>query len=125
MKKRLGWILALTLGGAALYGLYINNNSTDAASGYQQQQTAPATTPSTTPTPSSTQQAQPSAPASQPVLSNDSHYTNVDGKVVHSPAKSSAGIPAGATAVCGDGSYSFSQHRQGTCSHHGGVARWL
>src|SRR5262249_53652195 len=31
----------------------------------------------------------------------------------------------GATALCRDGTYSFSQHRSGTCSHHGGVARWL
>jgi hypothetical protein len=35
------------------------------------------------------------------------------------------GVPAGATAQCEDGSFSFSAHRQGTCSHHGGVARWL
>jgi hypothetical protein len=33
--------------------------------------------------------------------------------------------PPGATAICRDGTYSFSQHRSGTCSHHGGVARWL
>ena len=33
--------------------------------------------------------------------------------------------PAGATARCRDGTYSFSQHRSGTCSHHGGVAVWL
>ena len=33
--------------------------------------------------------------------------------------------PAGATARCRDGTYSFSQHRRGTCSHHGGVAEWL
>lgn len=33
--------------------------------------------------------------------------------------------PAGATAQCNDGTYSFSQHRSGTCSHHGGVKRWL
>lgn len=32
---------------------------------------------------------------------------------------------SGATAVCRDGSYSYSRHRRGTCSHHGGVARWL
>jgi hypothetical protein len=33
--------------------------------------------------------------------------------------------PASAqTAVCRDGTYSYSQHRSGTCSHHGGVARW-
>jgi hypothetical protein len=60
-----------------------------------------------------------------PQLSNDNHYTNSDGRQVHSPAYSSRGVPAGATAVCGDGTYSFSQHRSGTCSHHGGVARWL
>ena len=34
-------------------------------------------------------------------------------------------VPAGATAQCGDGTYSSSQHHSGTCSHHGGVARWL
>ena len=33
--------------------------------------------------------------------------------------------PPGATAQCRDGTYSFSQHHSGTCSHHGGVARWL
>jgi hypothetical protein len=43
------------------------------------------------------------------------------------PAKHQAtsGAPAGATAVCRDGSYSYSQHRSGTCSRHGGVGRWL
>jgi Protein of unknown function (DUF3761) len=33
--------------------------------------------------------------------------------------------PPGATARCRDGTYSYSQHRSGTCSHHGGVAEWL
>jgi hypothetical protein len=33
--------------------------------------------------------------------------------------------PPGATALCRDGTYSYSTHRSGTCSHHGGVARWL
>jgi hypothetical protein len=33
--------------------------------------------------------------------------------------------PPGATARCRDGTYSYSQHRSGTCSHHGGVAAWL
>lgn len=28
------------------------------------------------------------------------------------------------TARCRDGSYSYSAHRSGTCSHHGGVAVW-
>ena len=61
----------------------------------------------------------------QTQLSNDNRYTNSDGQSVHSPAYSSSGVPAGATALCSDGTYSFSQHRQGTCSHHGGVAKWL
>jgi hypothetical protein len=33
--------------------------------------------------------------------------------------------PPGATALCNDGSYSFSKTHSGTCSHHGGVAKWL
>ncbi|MBL8195108.1 MAG: DUF3761 domain-containing protein [Blastocatellia bacterium] len=33
--------------------------------------------------------------------------------------------PPGARAICRDGTYSFSQNRRGTCSHHGGVAQWL
>lgn len=36
----------------------------------------------------------------------------------------SAGGPASATALCRDGSYSYSQTHTGACSHHGGVARW-
>jgi len=38
--------------------------------------------------------------------------------ITHSP-------PTGATARCRDGSYSYSQHHAGSCSHHGGVAVWL
>jgi hypothetical protein len=34
-------------------------------------------------------------------------------------------IPAGTTALCKDGTYSFSRHRRGTCSHRGGVREWL
>lgn len=53
-------------------------------------------------------------------------YTNSDGVRVQSPRRSADGsIPAGASAQCRDGTYSFSLHRRGTCSHHGGVSRWL
>lgn len=52
------------------------------------------------------------------------YYTNKAGQRVQSPTNASA-APEGATAMCRDGSYSFSQSRRGTCSHHGGVARWL
>jgi phosphatidylserine/phosphatidylglycerophosphate/cardiolipin synthase-like enzyme len=41
------------------------------------------------------------------------------------PLGVSAAAPAGATAQCRDGTYSYSQHRSGTCSDHGGVATWL
>jgi hypothetical protein len=51
-------------------------------------------------------------------------YINVDGVRVPSPVFSDS-KPAGATARCRDGSYSFSQHRRGTCSYHGGVAEWF
>lgn len=51
-------------------------------------------------------------------------YVNVDGVRVPSPVFSDT-KPAGATARCRDGSYSFSQHRRGTCSHHGGVTEWF
>jgi hypothetical protein len=53
---------------------------------------------------------------------NDNHYVNSSGHVVHSP---SCGEEHGKpTADCRDGSVSFSEHHQGTCSHHGGVAHW-
>lgn len=51
-------------------------------------------------------------------------YRNVNGRRVRSPVFSDT-VPEGASAKCRDGSYSFSQHRRGTCSHHGGVAEWL
>jgi len=62
------------------------------------------------------------ASASQPAssLCKSGYYKNV-GVCVHSPSSN----PAGATARCRDRSYSYSQHASGTCSHHGGVARWI
>lgn len=56
-------------------------------------------------------------------LSNDNYYINSRGVEVHSPANAPS-IPSGASARCADGTYSFSQSRRGTCSHHGGVAEW-
>jgi len=53
-----------------------------------------------------------------------SFYTNKDGQRVQSPTYSET-VPPGATAQCRDGTYSFSQNHRGTCSHHGGVAKWL
>lgn len=52
------------------------------------------------------------------------YYINSAGNKIQSPTYADS-PPAGATAECRDGTYSFSQSRRGTCSHHGGVKRWL
>jgi uncharacterized protein DUF3761/glucodextranase-like protein len=53
-------------------------------------------------------------------------YENSAGNIVCKPyAPSNGEQPAGATAKCEDGTYSFSESRSGACSHHGGVAEWL
>jgi hypothetical protein len=55
---------------------------------------------------------------------NNGTYVNSKGETVKRPENCTS-APKGATAQCRDGTYSFSQSRRGTCSHHGGVARWL
>jgi Protein of unknown function (DUF3761) len=68
----------------------------------------------------------PGTPPDEANLSNHNTYTNRDGNTVHAPARSLSGnAPEGATARCRDGTYSFSRHRSGTCSRHGGVSDWL
>ena len=56
-----------------------------------------------------------------PTTCGDGYYKNSDGICVHSPSNN----PSGATAECRDGTYSYSLHRSGTCSGHGGVAVWF
>lgn len=68
----------------------------------------------------------PGGDPSTPELSNTHYYTDSDGDRVHAPAYTPGTCAAaGATARCGDGTCSFSQHHQGTCSRHGGVAEWM
>lgn len=65
------------------------------------------------------------APAVQPVPTMtcaNGTYKNSAGQIVCRPSAQNTG---GATAICKDGTYSYSQSRKGTCSHHGGVSRWL
>jgi hypothetical protein len=50
------------------------------------------------------------------------YYENVDSQCIPGPDAGGSGNP---TAQCEDGSYSYSTHRSGTCSGHGGVAQWL
>jgi hypothetical protein len=58
-------------------------------------------------------------------LQTHSCYINRNNAPVHSPSQTNDGnVPSGATARCGDGTYSYSQNRSGTCSHHGGVTQW-
>lgn len=66
--------------------------------------------------------AAPAAPAA-PTCSNGTYVNSAGATVCRPEAASSA--PAGATAQCVDGAYSYSQSRRGTCSGHGGVATWL
>ncbi len=65
----------------------------------------------------------PPPPSPVPVCTNGT-YVNSAGNTVCSPEPSPT-VPPGATARCVDGTYSFSESRSGTCSHHGGVAEWL
>ena len=110
MNSRKLWIgLIIGVGIATLVGVSAYNDSSynaPSTTQYQQNITAPVYMP----TPTST-------------LSNNNYYRNVDGNQVHVPAYSNT-MPAVASAQCRDGTYSFSQHRQGTCSHHGGVSIW-
>lgn len=122
-----------------------NTSITPTATATPTQQPTPTQKPTNTPVPTATNTPVPTAtPTPKPVYiaptatntpvppatnstatqSNNGTYKNVDGIQVQSPVHADS-APAGASAQCGDGTYSFSLHRSGTCSHHGGVAVWL
>ncbi len=61
-----------------------------------------------------------STQATEPIT----YYSNSYGDRVQSPTRYN-NKPTGATAICSDGTYSFSYNRRGTCSRHGGVNVWL
>jgi Protein of unknown function (DUF3761) len=77
-----------------------------------------------TPQPSPAQPTPQQQQKSQAKCTDNGTYVNSKGKRVKRP-ENCAAAPQGATAQCRDGSYSFSQSRRGTCSHHGGVVKWL
>jgi Protein of unknown function (DUF3761) len=72
----------------------------------------------------STSQTAPLQERSQPKCADNGTYINRNGETVKRP-ETWLVAPKGAMAQCRDGSYSFSRSRRGTCSHHGGVAKWL
>jgi hypothetical protein len=57
-------------------------------------------------------------------FASSSYYTNSSGNKIHIPVVKEV-APIGSTALYRDMTYSYSQHRRGTCSHHGGVKNWL
>ncbi|WP_370934374.1 DUF3761 domain-containing protein [Amycolatopsis sp. cg13] len=81
----------------------------------------PKTTPKTQAAPRVTTPKEQPAPDPAPADCGADYYRNSSGNCVHRPDSN----PSGATAQCKDGSYSYSQHRSGTCSGHGGVKQWL
>ncbi|HJQ48551.1 MAG TPA: DUF3761 domain-containing protein [Amycolatopsis sp.] len=145
-RRRLGPLAAAMLGALAIAGCAATPATPAPASTISTELSTVATTPppaATTPPTATTsqaaaQQAAPDTPAPQAAATtkrttsqqsasstcSSSSYVNVDGRCVPRPTHADS-PPAGATARCNDGTYSFSQHRQGTCSGHGGVAAWL
>jgi hypothetical protein len=67
----------------------------------------PSTTPTATPTPTA-------SPAPVPIQVSTPVPTAVP----------TADPTSGATALCVDGTLSYSANHSGTCSHHGGVSEW-
>jgi hypothetical protein len=150
MPRLLAVVGALLLGAALLSGCdpnpQVTNTGNGSASITSTVTPAPVTTTSTTeaapssttttivappptttvapPPPVTTHAAAPAPQTHTQAACGADQYRNVDGVCVNRPV-AAPGPPAGATAKCKDGTYSFSQHRSGTCSGHGGVAVWL
>jgi hypothetical protein len=82
------------------------------------------TPPARFPAPAAAPPPPPAGPVGGASCDEGTHYVNSSGACVPRPTVAAA-PPSGATAKCVDGEYSFSQHHQGTCSGHGGVAQWL
>lgn len=134
-SKGKGVIIGSIVALAAVYGLASSGGHTATPQNKVDAETSittPATPEQTTPVQvvPETQKIAPSqsspapTPASTPASCGSGYYLNVDGNCVPTP-RTAPSVPEGATAECNDGTYSFSQNRRGTCSHHGGVARWL
>ena len=141
------WLLAIALatslcccglmGVAAIGGVHITPTSTTYSVGatviYVTDTTMVTATRSYTDTPISvisTSESVTSSPVLTSTLSTASPSPTVavlptNTLVIVLPAPTTKTYPAGASAICNDGTYSFSAHRRGTCSHHGGVKVWL
>lgn len=136
MKNKILVGLGVLIGIVVLGGIFSGSPKSEVAgTKVEKIVVTPTTTTSPTPTPTSifvptskptikpTPAPQVQAPA--PVIdAGCGTYINSAGNEVARPCPAND-IPAGATARCRDGTYSYSQSRRGTCSYHGGVAQWL
>ena len=53
------------------------------------------------------------------------YYRSRSAVCVPRPTTKRIDAPFRPSAICRDGTQSYSLNRRGTCSHHGGVSRWL
>ncbi len=52
------------------------------------------------------------------------YYRSADGYRVHGPTQHASAAYGRISAVCRDGTFSYSHHHSGTCSGHHGVSEW-
>ena len=84
----------------------------------------PTATPTPKPTATPTIQYIPPTATPTPIVQQQTS-TSTNAEQGNSPTGSINGsVPAGATALCNDGSYSYAEHHQGACSQHGGVKQF-
>ncbi len=63
-------------------------------------------------------------PAPAPSYQPCNGYINVDGNCIPSPSTTGGTVGGYSPSyTCVDGTYSYAQHAQGACSHHGGILR--
>jgi len=148
-RTRRGFSMAT---GAALLGLVIGLSACAAADSSSVDKPEPAPPPAVTVTTTATASptplsALPDESASTPAQASDDLRSDGFVVILHDAAGQAVADPVtltlapppaapppppaqpvvpggGATALCNDGSLSYSAHHQGTCSHHGGVAVW-
>ncbi len=111
-------IILAVIGLSAIFGYIQQATSHSQVAGLQTTAPTATPTPTNTPTPTVTPTLTPTpTPLYHPQPTQQTYQQT-------QPATTNGSIPAGATAHCADGTYSFSLNHRGTCSHHGGVVQW-
>lgn len=112
-----GFVTLLAIGALSTVGAQPPSTSTS----LRLAPVSPAATPSTVSRPASPSLVAAASPSPSPVAT-----AVVEPSPINAPVQDpyAAAKAAGASAVCADGSWSFSKTRSGTCSGHGGVHWW-